>query len=193
MGLTPAAPRPALRACWAGALGGVSVAGAVDRVAVEARRDHGRQADADAHALRRVAALEVAGDLVQLRQRPALARTGTSSSTSRSVRSNSAAIRSPSASRPSPVSAETSCAVGMAERELAPALLVEHVGLVEHEQARLVAGADLLEHVLDRARHLDELLLGGAGVDHVQDQVGPVGLLERRAERVDQLVRAACG
>ena len=43
----------------------------------------------------------------------------------------------------------------MAERQLAPALLVDRVGLVEHEQARLVAGADLLEHVLDGARHRD--------------------------------------
>ena len=34
-----------------------------------------------------------------------------------------------------------------------------------------------------------ELLLGRAGVDDVQDQVGELGLLERRRERVDELVR----
>ena len=33
----------------------------------------------------------------------------------------------------------------MAERQLVAAVLVEQVGLVEDEQARLVAGADLLE------------------------------------------------
>ena len=60
------------------------------------------------------------------------------------------------------MSAETSTALRVAEGELAAALVVERVGLVEHEQARLLAAADLLQHVLDRAGHRRQLLLVGA-------------------------------
>ena len=81
----------------------------------------------------------------------------------------------------------------MAERQLAAALLVEQVGLVEHEQPRRVADADLLEHVVDGARHRLELLLGLVRIDDVEHEVGELGLLERGGERVDELVRAACG
>ena len=83
--------------------------------------------------------------------------------------------------------------VRVAEGELGAALVVERVGLVEHQHARAVGRVDLLEHVLDRARHLEQRLLGLARVDDVQHEVGERGLLERRRERVDQLVRAACG
>ena len=78
--------------------------------------------------------------------------------------------------------------VGVAQAELLAPLLVEQVGLVEDEQARAVAGADLLERLLDRAAH--QLLLGlrRGGVEHMQEQIGPAGLLERRRERVDELV-----
>ena len=53
----------------------------------------------------------------------------------------------------------------------------------------LVAGADLLQHVLDRPRHRHQLLLRGAGVDHVEQQVGALGLLQRGGEGVDELMR----
>ena len=53
----------------------------------------------------------------------------------------------------------------------------------------LLAGADLLEHLVD-GPHVDDLsLLRRRGVDDVQDQVGEHGLLERRLEGLDQLVR----
>ena len=76
----------------------------------------------------------------------------------------------------------------MREAQLLAALVVERVGLVEHEQARAVAGADLLEDVVDGAQHLVHLLLGHGGVDDVQDEVGDARLLQRRAEGVDELV-----
>ena len=79
--------------------------------------------------------------------------------------------------------------VRVAEGELGAALGVDRVGLVEHEHARAVGGVDLLEHVFDRARHLHQRLLGLARVDDVQHEVGQRGLLERRRERVHELVR----
>ena len=79
--------------------------------------------------------------------------------------------------------------VGEAERELAAALVVEQVHLVQREQARALGGADLGEHVLHGGEHLVQLLLRHRGVGHVQDQVGLQRLLERGAERLDELVR----
>ena len=76
----------------------------------------------------------------------------------------------------------------MREAQLLAALVVEGVGLVEHEQARAVAGADLLEDGVDGAQHLVHLDLGHRGVDDVQHEVGDRRLLERRAEGVDQLM-----
>ena len=77
---------------------------------------------------------------------------------------------------------------GWREAQLLAALVVEGVGLVEHEQARAVAGADLLEDGVDGAQHLVHLDLGHRGVDDVQHEVGHGRLLERRAEGVDELV-----
>ena len=64
---------------------------------------------------------------------------------------------------------------------------IEEVGLVEREQARLVAGPELVEHGLDGRAVLLEVAV--RGVDDLDQHVGPVDLLERRPERVDQLVR----
>ena len=77
----------------------------------------------------------------------------------------------------------------MAERELAAALVVDDVDLVEGDHARPVVGADLLEDLVDRPDHLRQLIFGEGGVDHVHHEVGAQGLLERRPERVHQLVR----
>ena len=55
--------------------------------------------------------------------------------------------------------------VGVAVAQLVALLGVERVDLVEHEQPRAVAGADLLEHVLDGAQHLQAVVLLGGGVD----------------------------
>ena len=72
--------------------------------------------------------------------------------------------------------------------ELGAPLVVDPVGLGEDEDLGHRVGADLDQHVLDRARHRHQLLLGNRGVDDVQDQVGQPRLLERRAERLDELV-----
>ena len=110
------------------------------------RRWHGEAGEAlgdvrgharlDAHAVGRVRALEVAGELVQLGEPPALgvgqqqldrlhprARTRP-----RSARAGGRA--------PCPRAAETSTRVGMQAPQLRAALGVDQVGLVEHEQAR---------------------------------------------------------
>ena len=76
----------------------------------------------------------------------------------------------------------------MAQQHLGALVLVEQVGLVEDEQARLLAGADLLQHLVDRLHVGQPPLLRRGGVDDVQDQVGEHGLLQRRLERLDQLV-----
>ena len=63
------------------------------------------------------------------------------------------------------------------------------VGLVQHQDRGMVGQTELLEHALDR---LDLLLgLGARRVDHVQQQVGLAGLLERGLERRHQ--RRAAG
>ena len=64
---------------------------------------------------------------------------------------------------------------------------VDEVGLVPHEQHRHVAGVDLAQHGVDRGD--PALGVGRARVDHVQQQIGVDDLFERRAERVDELVR----
>ena len=65
---------------------------------------------------------------------------------------------------------------------------VEQVDLVEHANPRVLAGADLLEHLLDRAAHRLQLVLVDGGVLDVEDQGGPAGLLEGGGEGVDQLM-----
>ena len=54
---------------------------------------------------------------------------------------------------------------------------------------RGLVGADLLEHVLDGTGHREQLILGHRRVHDVQDEVREPGLLERRAECLDQLMR----
>ncbi len=76
-----------------------------------------------------------------------------------------------------------------AEGQLAAPLGVQQVNLVEREHARRIACADLVEHLVDGGHHQVHLLLRHRGVDHVQDQVGAEGLLQRRRERLDELVR----
>ena len=65
--------------------------------------------------------------------------------------------------------------------------LVDEIGLVERDEARLVSGAELIEHGLDGRSVLAEVWI--RGVDDLDQHVGPVDLLEGRPERVDQLVR----
>ena len=68
-----------------------------------------------------------------------------------------------------------------------PRRLVGEVGLVEHDLLGHVARTDLGDHLA----HGRELRggIGVGGVDDVQDEVGVLHLLQRRAERLHQLVR----
>ena len=75
-----------------------------------------------------------------------------------------------------------------AEGEGVAPLLVDGVDLVEGEQARSLARAGLDQHVVHRRNHLVQLVLGYRGVGHVDDQVGPQRLLERRRERIHERV-----
>ena len=95
---------------------------------------------------------------------------------------------SASASTPSPLWAEIASPVGMAEGQLAAAVCVDQVDLVERQQAWRIAGADLLEHVLDRPHHLHQFVLRGGRIRDVHDQVGQPRLLQGGAERVHELV-----
>ena len=65
--------------------------------------------------------------------------------------------------------------------------VLDEVGLVERDEARLVARPELVEDRLDRRPVLVDVGVGG--VDDLDQHVGPVDLLERRPERVDELVR----
>ncbi len=99
-----------------------------------------------------------------------------------------ASIRSRSSSSPSPASAETMHRVRVGEFDLVALVVVQQVGLVEDQEARLLPRPDLLQHLVDRV-HVDHPpLFGLGGVDDVDDQVGQRRLLERRLERLDQLV-----
>ncbi len=69
------------------------------------------------------------------------------------------------------------------------ALLVEQVELVEDDQPRRVAHADLLQHSSTARIATARPLLRRGRVDDVEDQVGDHGLLERRLERLDELMR----
>src|SRR3954470_24891036 len=148
----------------------------------------GRHAAADAHALGGVGAVErVAGDVVQLGEPAALGER--QQQVDRAQRFAERALDA-LAEDVEPLAGERGDehTVRVAVAQLLAALIVDAVGLVEHEQPRPVARADLVEHALDRAQHLDHLVLGDRRVDDVDDEVGEARLLERRAARVDELV-----
>ena len=63
------------------------------------------------------------------------------------------------------------------------------VGLVEHEQLGHLLRVDLVEH--GPARRRSGLGIGGARVDHVDEQVGLGHHFERALERLDQPVGQA--
>src|ERR1041385_1775138 len=66
-------------------------------------------------------------------------------------------------------------------------LVFQEIDLVEHEDFRDVFHSELVEHLID-----DDALLfprRRAGIDHVEKEVGLACLLERGAERCDQVVR----
>ena len=93
-----------------------------------------------------------------------------------------------SSSIPAPVRAETTTAPGSwrcAAWRCASA--AGPIGLVEHDQLGHVAGADVGQHGADGADLTDRVGIGR--VDHVHQQVGLGRLLQRRGERLDQVVR----
>ena len=116
----------------------------------------------------------------------------------RSYGTSTPAPRPPAAAAASSIAARSSsmpgAGAGRHEHRVRPQplepqqrLLVGRVGLVDHQQLGHRVGADLGEHLADRP---DLLLRVGVGaVDHVHDQVGVGDLLQRGAERLDDLVR----
>ena len=79
--------------------------------------------------------------------------------------------------------------VGMVQPHLLALGVIQQVRLVEDEQPRTVAGADLLQHRVDRPHVGQAPLLRRGGIDDVQDQIGEDGLLQGRLEGLDQLMR----
>ena len=68
---------------------------------------------------------------------------------------------------------------------------VDGVDLVDDELDGQLLRADLPEYRVYCGDLLDELLLGGRPVDHMEDEIGDEGLLERRGEALDELMRQA--
>ena len=80
----------------------------------------------------------------------------------------------------------------MARRSSSRSSCVEHVDLVEHEQARALVGADLLERLSTDCCMISACSSGAEASSTCSEQVGAARLLERRAERVDELVGKLC-
>ena len=97
------------------------------------------------------------------------------------------AISARSSSSPSPVRAETTTRVLLAAPQPVDDQRVGDVGLVDDDDLLTDGASTSAQHLA----HRGELGLGvGVGaVDDVQDQVGVGDLLQRGAERLDQLVR----
>ena len=164
----------------------------VELIGAHALGDRRRHARPHPHALTGVLALEVTRHVVQLRQdRAAVVGHQQLHALELSAERALDPLAQLLAALAGERGHEHGIAVGGGHR---PAVVVvQLVDLVQHEQRRLVAGADLVQHLVHRAHHLLQLVLGYRGVRDVQDQVGVHGLLERRLERLHQLVRAACG
>ena len=88
-------------------------------------------------------------------------------------------------SSPSPVTALTKALVSVGGWRAGVGR--QEVDLVVDRDARLAAGAELVEDGLHGRLLAEEVRIGG--VDHLEQQVGPQDLFERRAEGVDQVVR----
>ena len=98
--------------------------------------------------------LQVAGDLVQLVQPPAL---GVGDQQLDLGQGLLEGRLDPLAQRLQPLAREgrDQHRVGMGELDLVALVLAQQVGLVEDQQPRLLAGADLLQHLVDRL-HVDQ-------------------------------------
>ena len=88
---------------------------------------------------------------------------------------------------PAPVRAETNTASGHGRLSRSSVSSSAASILLTTSSSGTRVGADLGEHLADRADLL--LRVGVRAVDDVHDQVGVGDLLQRRAERLDELVR----
>ena len=80
-------------------------------------------------------------------------------------------------------------AVGLLDAELPGVGGIQQVDLVEDEQPRRRVSADLLEDRVHRRNRLAPPALGLGRVHDVDDEIGEDRLLERRLERLDELMR----
>ena len=103
------------------------------------------------------------------------------------ARAGRASIASSSSSNPRPDRADTTTAWGSRRSRAATVSGSAMSALLMTMSSRTWPASISAEHLA----HCGDLLLGGVvrPVDHVQDQVGVDDLLERRSERLDQLVR----
>ena len=118
----------------------------------EARGDARRQADADAHALGRVLAFEVAGELVQLGEPSALAGRAATTRRSGAAPRTRRWIRSISFSMPSPVCAEISTASWCRCSSSARRSASTRSAFASTSTRGASRCADLREYILDRRR-----------------------------------------
>ena len=77
----------------------------------------------------------------------------------------------------------------MSENERVHPAGIRNVDLVDRDQLRHLAGADLAEHGVHRVDLRRRV--GGRSVDDVDEEIGVHDLFERRSERLDELVREA--
>ena len=92
---------------------------------------------------------------------------------------------------PSPRRAETNTASGQQVAQPGQGEVARGVGLVDHQQLARHRAALLLADLDEHLPHGLDLVFRQRvrGVDDVHEQVRPGGLLQRRAERLDELVR----
>ena len=114
---------------------------------------------------------------------------GTATSTSTHSDARTEAISARRVSMPNPVRADTKTSPATAGAACCAsfAASVTQVCLVVRHESRLVAGTQLVEDGLDRRAMLGHM--GIRGVDHLDQDVGAIDLLERGPEGLHELVR----
>src|SRR6202161_2431642 len=131
---------------------------AVDREALEALGQARRHERAHAHAVGRVLASHFAGELVQLGEAAAV---GVRHEQLDAAQRVLELVDDPLAELLEALAGDAADehGVGMAQAQLLALVLAEQVDLVQHEQPWPLAGADLLERLLDGVTHLIGVLL----------------------------------
>src|SRR6202161_4707005 len=131
---------------------------AVDREALEALGQARRHERAHAHAVGRVLASHFAGELVQLGEAAAV---GVRHEQLDAAQRVLELVDDPLAELLEALAGDAADehGVGMAQAQLLALVLAEQIDLVQHEQPWPLAGADLLERLLDGVTHLIGVLL----------------------------------